>query len=85
VAGATAHTAAQMLGINVKTSTTFFMRLRRLIASKTPSFELDGEVKADESYVGGVRKGKRGRGAARKVAVFGLLKRGGSFTRPSYP
>ena len=31
---------------------------------------------ADESYFGGVRKGKRGRGAAGKVAVFGLLNRG---------
>lgn len=46
-------------------------------ASKLPSYELNGEVEADESYFGGVRKGKRGRGAAGKVAVFGLLKRGG--------
>lgn len=30
-----------------------------------------------ESYFGGRRKGKRGRGAAGKVPVFGLLKRGG--------
>ena len=37
----------------------------------------DGEVEIDESYFGGHRKGKRGRGAAGKVAVFGLLKRGG--------
>lgn len=36
-----------------------------------------GEVEADESYFGSVRKGKRGRGAAGKVPVFGLLKRGG--------
>lgn len=42
-----------------------------------PSYELSGEVEVDESYFGGVRKGKRGRGAAGKVAVFGLLKRGG--------
>lgn len=35
-----------------------------------------GEVEADESYFGGVRQGKRGGGAAGKVAVFGLLKRG---------
>ena len=33
----------------------------------------DGEVEVDESYFGGQRKGKRGRGAAGKVAVFGLL------------
>jgi len=30
-----------------------------------------------ESYFGGRRKGKRGRGAAGKVAVFGILRRGG--------
>jgi len=53
------------------------MRLRRLIAGKLPSYELSGEVEADESYFGGVRNGKRGRGAGGKVAVFGLLKRGG--------
>jgi transposase len=38
---------------------------------------LDGEVEADESYFGGKRKGKRGRGAVGKVPVFGLLKRNG--------
>ena len=30
----------------------------------------------DESYFGGKRKGKRGRGAAVKIPVFGLLNRG---------
>lgn len=77
VAGSTARAAAQIVGVNRNTSASFFMRLRHLIASKSPSYELDGEVEADESYFGGVRKGKRGRGAGGKVAVFGLLKRGG--------
>ena len=36
-----------------------------------------GEVEVDESYFGGTRKGKRGRGASGKVPVFGLLKRNG--------
>lgn len=45
--------------------------------NKLPSYELSGEVEADESYFGGVRKGKRGRGVVGKVAVFGLLKWGG--------
>ena len=35
-----------------------------------------GEIEVDESYFGGHRKGKRGRGAAGKVPVFGILKRG---------
>ena len=37
----------------------------------------DGEIEVDESYFGGKRKSKRGRGAAGKTPVFGLLKRGG--------
>jgi transposase len=36
-----------------------------------------GEIEVDESYFGGHRKGKRGRGAAGKIPVLGLLKRGG--------
>lgn len=36
-----------------------------------------GEVEVDESYFGGRRKGRRERGAAGKVPVFGLLKRDG--------
>ena len=39
--------------------------------------QFGGKIELDESYFGGVRKGKRGRGAAGKVAVFGILKRGG--------
>ena len=33
-----------------------------------------GEIEVDESYFGGRRKEKRGRGAAGKIPVFGLLK-----------
>ena len=77
VAGSTARAAAEIVGVQANTAIRFYMRLRQLIASKQPSYDLSGEVEADESYFGGVRKGKRGRGAAGKVAVFGLLKRGG--------
>ena len=77
VAGTTARAAAELVGVQPNSAARFFQRLRQLIASKLPSYDLSGEVEADESYFGGVRKGKRGRGAAGKVAVFGLLKRGG--------
>ena len=77
VAGSTARATSEVTGVNVKTATKFFMRLRQLIASKQPSYKLSGEIEADESYFGGVRKGRRGRGAGGKVAVFGLLKRSG--------
>ena len=38
---------------------------------------LSGEIEIDESYFGGKRKGNRGRGAAGKVPVFGILERNG--------
>ena len=77
VAGTTARAASELIGVQSNTAITFYMRLRQLIASKLPSYELYGQVEADESYFGGRRKGMRGRGAAGKIAVFGLLKRGG--------
>jgi transposase len=48
-----------------------------IIANSQPPRELGGEVEADESYFGGKRKGKRGRGAAGKVPVFGIIEREG--------
>ena len=77
VAGTTARAASELLGVQSNTAITFYMRLRQLIASKLPSYELYGQVEADERYFGGRRKGMRGRGAAGKIAVFGLLKHGG--------
>ena len=77
VAGSTARAAGEIVGVEANTAAKFFLRLRQLIASKQPNLQLSGEVEADESYFSGVRKGKRGRGAAGKVAVFGLLKRRG--------
>ena len=78
VAGTTARTAASLVGVNKSTAAYYFHRLRELICAaiddETP---FQGEVEVDESYFGGKRKGKRGRGAAGKVPVFGILKRGG--------
>ncbi|MBF8260331.1 MAG: DDE Tnp IS1595 protein [Actinobacteria bacterium] len=48
-----------------------------LVHSTDGEVSLSGEVEVDESYFGGKRKGKRGRGAAGKVPVFGILEREG--------
>ncbi len=79
VAGTSARTACLLVGLNRNSVTAFYHKLRLLISEKLTeeAQELAGEVEVDESYFGGVRKGKRGRGAAGKVPVFGLLKRGG--------
>jgi transposase len=78
VAGTTARTASAIVGVNKNTAQLFFHKLRELISQKQASRVIfNGEIEADESYFGGARKGKRGRGAAGKIPVFGLLKRGG--------
>ena len=80
VSGSTARTASRFCGVNRKTAAFFFRRLREIIAFELESESeamFGGEIEVDESYFGGKRKGKRGRGAAGKVPVFGLLNRGG--------
>ena len=74
----TARTAANILGIPINTAVLFYHKIRQVIADKlTEIYPEYGVFECDESYFGGVRKGKRGRGAAGKVPVFGILKRGG--------
>lgn len=53
------------------------IRLSILHDSITHGDEFKGEIELDESYFGGKRKGNRGRGAAGKTIVFGILERGG--------
>ena len=79
VAGTPARTAADLAGVHYNTAVQFYHRLRQVIYLELSfgSPMLDGEIEVDESYFGGRRTGKRGRGAGGKVAVFGLLKRGG--------
>ena len=78
VAGVTARSAGDLVGVNHKTAAFFYHRLREIIAHHlAESAPFAGPVELDESYFGGHRKGKRGRGAGGKVAVFGILKRGG--------
>ena len=38
---------------------------------------MKGQIELDETYSGGKRKGKRGRGAFNKAIVFGMLERNG--------
>jgi len=83
VAETTARTAADLVGINKATAALFYHKIRLVISTRIKAETFAGEVEVEESYFGGVRKGKRGRGAAGKVPVFGILKRaGGVYTVP---
>lgn len=70
---------AQQISINYDTAYKAITTLRLAIAAHAADAELllSGEVEMDESYFGGKRKGKRGRGAGAKIPVFGILEREG--------
>lgn len=76
----TASKTAVLVGVNRNTVNRYYSLFREKIlkSSIAESKLLDGEFECDESYFGAKRvRGKRGRGAAGKTPVFGLLKRDG--------
>ncbi len=84
VGGVPARTAAELAGVNRHSATLYYQKLRDVIAYELEQGNplMGGELELDESYFGGHRKGNRGRGAAGKISVFGILERGGKiFTR----
>lgn len=70
---------ARQLGIAYNTAYKAVTTIRMSILSHAHDADqlLGGEVELDESYFGGRRKGRRGRGAAGKIPVFGILEREG--------
>ena len=71
---------ASLLALNRKTIDRYYNIFREKIlrASIREMEVISGEIEVDESYFGAKRvRGKRGRGAAGKTPVFGLLKRNG--------
>jgi transposase len=56
---------ASLCGVNSKTAAFIFLRLREIIAYELEAESeamFGGEIEVDESYFGGQRKGKSGRG-----------------------
>jgi transposase len=76
----TASKTAVLVRVNRNTVNNYYSLFREKIlkASISEMKQLGGEFECDESYFGAKRvRGKRGRGAAGKTPVFGLLKRDG--------
>lgn len=65
------------LEVSQKTGWFMLHRIRYAINSGSFNKPLEGTVECDETYIGGKRKGKRGRGAAGKTPVAGCVERGG--------
>ena len=74
------RSTAELTGSIAKRQSCFFYKLGEVIFDElaicAPSL-MSGQIEVNESYFGGHRKGKCGRGAAGKVPIFRLLNRGG--------
>ncbi len=76
--GVPAKELQRQLGVTYKTAWRMGHQIRKYMANVDGDPPLGGHVEADETYVGGRRKGgKRGRGAPGKTVVFGMVERGG--------
>lgn len=75
--GVSAKEVERQLGVTYKTAWRMCHQVRKLMAGKEVE-PLKGHVEVDETYSGGKRKGKRGRGAEGKTPVFGMMQREGN-------
>ncbi len=78
----TATQTGKLVGINRNTANRYYGFLRSLVIgaalAERQAEKIGDGVEIDESYFGPRRqKGKRGRGAGKKIVVLGLLKRSG--------
>lgn len=73
------------LGVTYKTAWRMGQQIRMLMAGADGFEILKGHVEADEAYIGGHRRGKRGRGAAGKTIVIGMKERQGRLTTEILP
>lgn len=69
---------SRKLGITQKSAWHLGHRIRFAMAHSPLAAKLSGTVEADETYIGGKRHGKRGRGSENKTPVLSAVERGGS-------
>ena len=75
--GVPAKELERQLGVTYKCAWRMGHEIRKHITEVDGEFPLFGQVEVDETYVGGYRPGVKGRGAAGKTIVFGMLQREG--------
>ena len=74
--GVAALELQRQIGVTYKTAWRMMHQIRALMSEEVPM--MHGTVEVDETYVGGKRQGKRGRGAEGKAIVVAALERGGN-------
>lgn len=75
--GVSAKELERQLGVTYKCAWRMGHEIRKHMAAIDGEDALDGTVEVDETYVGGKRPGTRGRGAAGKTVIFGMMEKDG--------
>jgi transposase-like protein len=75
--GVSAKELERQLGVTYKTAWRMGHEIRKHMAQVDDELPLYGQVEIDETYIGGRTPGTRGRGAANKTIVFGMMQRDG--------
>ena len=74
--GVAAKEIQRQTGVTYKTAWRMQRQIRKLM--KPGNDPLKGTVELDDTYIGGKRPGKRGRGASGKTPVIGMVERNGN-------
>lgn len=83
--GVSAKELERQLGVTYKTAWRMGHEIRKHMAAVDGDPVLENVVEIDETLVGGARPGKRGRGAAGKTILFGMMERDGDLVTEVVP
>ena len=68
---------SKTIGVTQKSVWYLLYKIRYMLEHRNSDNQLRGTVEVDETYVGGKKKGKRGRGSENKTPVFAAVQRKG--------
>lgn len=74
--GISSRQLSRDLGVGVKTGYRMWKQIRSVLAEGN-GIKFVGKVEVDETYIGGKKQGKRGRGSENKSVVLGIVERKG--------
>ena len=83
--GISANQLKDEIRVTYKAAWQMLAKIRKAIKGDHLTSQLSGHIEVDEAYFGGRRKGKRGRGAAGKTPVIGIIQRDGDVRTIAIP
>jgi transposase-like protein len=86
--GVSAKELQRQLGVTYKCAWRIGHELRKLMSARDKASNpnpLKGHVEVDETFIGGVRRGKQGQNLENKTIVLGMVERGGAIKNQIVP